>query len=172
MTIATLSRASLTLADAQALIFREARLLDAQDFKAWLELYTEDALYWMPAWRDDNTQTQDPDTELSLIYYRGRSNLKDRVTRLTSGLSPVSKILPRTVHIISNVELGGVEGDESIVHASFVTHAFDPRSDRISSHFGHYRHGLRQVEGEWRIASKIIRLANDLIPTVLDVNAI
>jgi 3-phenylpropionate/cinnamic acid dioxygenase small subunit len=42
----------------------------------------------------------------------------------------------------------------------------------VSSHFGHYRHALRNVDGQWRIASKIVRLANDLIPTVLDVNAI
>ncbi|MBT2189042.1 aromatic-ring-hydroxylating dioxygenase subunit beta [Sphingobium nicotianae] len=168
----TLERARLTLADAQALITREARLLDEQDFAGWLDLYTEDALYWMPAWRDDNSQTEDPDRELSLIYYRGRSNLRDRVTRLTSGLSPVSRTLPRVAHILSNVELGGMDGDEHVVFSSFVTHAYDPRSDRLSYHFGRYRHGLRQVDGEWRIASKIIRLANDLVPTVLDVNAI
>ena len=167
-----LDRVRLTLADAQAVITREARLLDEQDFTGWLALYTEDALYWMPAWRDDNTQTDDPDRELSLIFYRGRSNLRDRVTRLTSGLSPVSRTLPRVVHILGSVELAGIDGDESIVHSSFVTHAYDPRSDRLSHHFGRYRHGLRLVDGEWRIASKIIRLANDLVPTVLDVNAI
>ena len=167
-----LDRPGLTLADAQALLFREARLLDDQDFGGWLDLFTEDALYWMPAWRDDNRQTSDPDKELSLIYYRGRSNLRDRVTRLTSGLSPVSRLLPRVVHLISNVEILGFDGHDTLVGSSFVTHAFDPRSDRVSSHFGHYRHGLRAIDGEWRIASKIIRLANDLVPTVLDVNAI
>lgn len=168
----TLVRPGLTLADAQAMVFKEARLLDEQDFTAWLDLYAEDALFWMPAWRDDNSLTQDPDRELSLIYYRGRDNLRDRVTRMTSGLSPVSRILPRVTHVVSNVELGGEEDGESIVYSSFVTHAYDPRSDRLSYHFGRYRHGLRQIDGEWRIASKIIRLANDLVPTVLDVNAI
>ena len=29
-------------------LYQEARLLDNKQFKAWLELFTEDARYWMP----------------------------------------------------------------------------------------------------------------------------
>lgn len=163
---------TLSHAEAQALLFREARLLDDQDFRGWLDLFTEDALYWMPAWRDDNTLTQDPDRELSLIYYRGKDNLRDRVDRLTSGLSPVSKILPRVVHLIANVTVEASDAGEVTVRSSFATHAYAPRTDRISNHFGHYEHGFRNVDGTWLISRKVVRLANDLIPTVLDVNAI
>ena len=162
---------ALSLAGAQELLFREAHLLDARDFGGWLDLFTEDALYWMPAWRDDGTLTQDPDRELSLIYYRGKDNLRDRVDRLTSGLSPVSKILPRVVHLIGNVLLDG-EDEEPVVRSSFATHAYAPRSDRVTTHFGHYEHAFRYCDGKWLISRKVIRLANDLIPTVLDVNAI
>lgn len=163
---------ALSQPEAQELLFREARLLDDQDFAAWLELFTEDALYWMPAWRENNTLTEDPDRELSLIYYRGKDNLRDRVQRLTSGLSPVSKILPRVVHLVGNVMVVEAGDRHAIVKASFVTHAYAPRTDRVSTHFGHYEHGLERVDGAWRIGRKVIRLANDLIPTVLDVNAI
>jgi len=162
----------LSLADAQALLFREARLLDDQDFTAWLDLFTEDALYWMPAWRENNTLTEDPDRELSLIFYRGKDNLRDRIGRLSSGLSPVSKTLPRVVHLVANVLLEEASEGRATVKSSFVAHAYAPRTDRVTSHFGHYEHGFRQVEGRWLIGHKIIRLANDLIPTVLDVNAI
>jgi 3-phenylpropionate/cinnamic acid dioxygenase small subunit len=158
--------------EAQALIFREARLLDRQDFNAWLDLYTEDVLFWMPAWRDDGMQTEDPDRELSLIYYQGKDNLRDRVDRLTSGLSPVSKTLPRVTHLVSNVEIMDGDEDETRIMSAFVTHAYDPRTDQVRTHFGHYEHGLRRESDDWRIASKIVRLANDLIPTVLDINAI
>ena len=111
---------ALSLPDAEALLFREARLLDLQDFSGWLELYAEDVLFWMPAWREDNTLTEDPDQELSLIYYRGKDNLRDRVDRLTSGLSPVSRTLPRVVHLISNVEMVDDSEDEATVRSSFV----------------------------------------------------
>lgn len=163
---------TLTRAESEALIFHEARLLDERNFEAWLDLYAADAVYWIPAWRDDNTQTEDPDKELSLIYYRGRENLRDRVQRLTSGLSIASRVHPRVAHLISNVELGqGVDGEQT-AHSTFAVHTFDPRTDRTSCHFGHYVHRFRSIDGKWRIASKVVRLANDLIPTVLDVNTI
>jgi 3-phenylpropionate/cinnamic acid dioxygenase small subunit len=162
----------LTHAEAQEVIFREARFLDEQRFEEWLELYIDDAIYWMPAWKDERTLSSDPDTELSLVYYRGKDNLRDRVERLRSGLSPVSKILPRVVHSVTNVLVDEAGADSGTVFSSFVSHAYSPRTDRVAVHFGQYEHGLTRIDGEWRIARKVIRLANDLIPTVLDVNAI
>ena len=163
---------TLTRTESEALIFREARLLDERKFSAWLDLYVADAIYWMPAWRDDNTQTQDPDKEISLIYYRGRDNLRDRVDRLVSGLSPASRVHPRVAHLIGNVEVSESLDGEPVIHSTFTVHAYDPRADRTTCHFGHYEHRLRRTDDGWRIASKIVRLANDLIPTVLDVNTI
>jgi len=163
---------AITHGEAQDVIFREARLLDEQRFAEWLDLYVEDALYWMPAWKDEFTLSSDPETELSLVYYHGKDNLRDRVDRLQSGLSPVSRILPRVVHSVTNVMVDAADGDTATVFSSFVTHSFAPRTDRVATHFGQYEHGLTRVDGEWRIARKVIRLANDLIPTVLDVNAI
>ena len=76
----------LTRALAEELLYREAYLIDTQAFDAWLELFTDDVEFWMPAWRNETQTTQDPDRELSLIYYRGKRNLEDRVMRLTSSL--------------------------------------------------------------------------------------
>ena len=33
----------------QDILFREARLLDAQRWDEWLEMYCEDAVFWVPA---------------------------------------------------------------------------------------------------------------------------
>ncbi|MGH8695028.1 MAG: hypothetical protein ACREVS_00965, partial [Burkholderiales bacterium] len=33
----------------QAVLYREARLLDAGQFEEWLALYTPECLYWVPA---------------------------------------------------------------------------------------------------------------------------
>jgi len=55
--------------EAAALLYREALLLDRGDWDEWLQLFTDDAVFWMPAWRDELTPTADPDRELSLIYY-------------------------------------------------------------------------------------------------------
>ena len=58
---------ALTIAAAQDLLYREALLIDTQRFGEWLDLFTPDVEFWMPAWRDETTPTQDPDRELSLI---------------------------------------------------------------------------------------------------------
>lgn len=161
-----------TRTEAEDLLYREALLIDTQRFAEWLELFTPDVEFWMPAWRDESTTTEDPDRELSLIYYKGRRNLEDRVMRLTSGLSTASSPLPRVVHQVTNVLV--VEADEAAatVLAAFTCHRFDVRMDRTDCFFGRYEYQLVRQSGAWLIARKKITLLNDTIPTVVDINAI
>ena len=160
---------SLDPPDAAAFLFREALLLDRGDFDAWLDLYTEDCLFWMPAWRDDGTQTDDPDRELSLIFYRGRRNLQDRVQRIRSGVSVASKVMPRVSHMVGNVLTRAVDSSTMRVDSSFTVHVQDIRSRRSHAYFGRYEHELRQVGEAWKISQKIIRLMNDVVPTMVDI---
>ena len=153
---------------AEDLLYREARLLDERRFDDWLALYCENVVFWVPAWRDEVTPTSDPGSELSLIYYEGKSNLSDRVWRLQSGLSNASQIPARVVHVIGNVIVEPGAGDETVVLSAFTAHHHDPRRDRTHVFFGHYRHVFRREGEDWRIAAKTITLMNDCIPTVAD----
>jgi len=164
--------APLTRAEAEDLLFREALLIDTQRFAEWLELFTPDVEFWMPAWRDETTTTEDPDRELSLIYYKGRRNLEDRVMRLTSGLSTASSPLPRVVHQVTNVLVTRADDESADVSAAFACHRFDVRMNRTDCFFGRYEYALVPQDGAWRIARKKIVLLNDTIPTVVDINAI
>lgn len=157
---------------AEDLVYREALLIDSGRFKEWLDLYVEDAEFWMPAWRDETSLTQDPDRELSLIYYKGRRNLEDRVMRLSSGLSTASSPLPRVVHQVTNVLVTAASEQTMDVSAAFTCHRFDVRMNRADCFFGRYEYHLAQSEQRWRIARKKIILLNDTIPTVVDINAI
>ena len=55
-------------------LYREARYLDDRDWDAWLSLYAHDAEFWMPAWDDDDTLTEDPQTRnfADLVWQQGR----------------------------------------------------------------------------------------------------
>ncbi len=141
---------TLSQADAAALLYREALLLDRMDFDAWLELYTADCLFWMPAWRDDGTQTEDPDSELSLIYYRGRRNLEDRVQRIRSPLAISSKVMPRVSHMITNVLVEPVDDKHVKVNSSFTVNVLDVRTSRAHAYFGRYEHELRFEDARGR----------------------
>lgn len=157
---------------AEELLYREARLLDTGQFAEWLDMLAPDIEFWMPAWRDEVSMTEDPDRELSLVYYKGRRNLEDRVMRLTSGLSTASSPLPRVVHSLTNVMLDSCDHESAQVSSAFVNYRYDVRQARADCFFGRYEHVFALIGGAWRIARKKIVLLNDTIPTVLDINAI
>jgi benzoate/toluate 1,2-dioxygenase beta subunit len=163
-----MSASTMTRSEAEDILFLEARLLDEYRFDEWLALYHDDVVFWMPAWRDETNQTSDPEAELSLIYYRGKQNLTDRVWRLQSGLSNASVIPARVSHIISNVIVESVEPDHAVILSAFTAHHHDARSGRTHAYFGHYRHELVLGDGKWLIKAKTIKLMNDCIPTVAD----
>ena len=150
-------------------LFREGHHLDRRNWQAWLELYTEDAVFWLPAWRSEAELCASPDTDLSLIYYESRGGLADRVWRATSGLSVASTPLPRTTHAVSNVILREpATDDEAKLAATWTTQVYDPKSHRQQIFFGLYEHDLRREPQGWRISRKKIVLMNDRISTSLD----
>ncbi len=158
--------------EAAELLYREALLLDRGDFDGWLDLYTADCVFWIPAWRDDGTQTQDPERELSLIFYRGRRNLEDRIQRIRSGYSIASRVMPRVSHMIGNVLAEAVVDSRMRLDSSFIVNVHDVRTNRSHAYFGRYEHELRPENGAWKISRKVIRLMNDVVPTMLDVYGI
>jgi len=162
----------MTPGEAQAFLYREALLLDEGDYDAWLDLFTHDAVFWMPAWRNESEQTDDPDRELSLIYYQGRSNLEDRVKRIRSGLSVASKVRLRVMHAISNVMVTAQAQDTATVSSCFIVNLVDVRAGRTHAFFGRYEHELVETAEGWRISRKLIRLLNDVVPTLLDIYSI
>lgn len=163
---------AMTPDEAQAFLYREALLLDEGDYDAWLDLFTHDAVFWMPAWRNETEQTDDPDRELSLIYYQGRRNLEDRVKRIRSGLSVASKVRLRVMHAISNVMVTAQAPGTATVSSCFIVNLVDVRAGRTHAFFGRYEHELIATTEGWRISRKLIRLLNDVVPTLLDIYSI
>ena len=46
------------------------------------QFYAPEVEFWMPSWDDDDELTEDPQREISLIYYAHRGGLEDRVFRI------------------------------------------------------------------------------------------
>ncbi len=153
---------------AEEFLFREALLLDRRDWDAWLALYAEDAVFWMPAWKSEADQTDDPDRELSLIYHAGRARLEERVWRVRSGRSPASVPLLRTMHAICNIRTVAVASELAMLRSNWTVHHYDPKRKTQHVLFGFYEHELRRAGADWRIARKKIVLLNDRLPAVTD----
>ena len=148
-------------------LYHEARLLDDRQWDEWLALHAEDVEYWMPAWDDDDRLTEDPQSQISLIYYPNRNGLEDRVFRIKTERSGASMPEPRTCHAVQNVEVLDDRGDAVDVRYNF--HTLSHRYKATDEFFGTMFVTLRRVEGRLRIARKKIVLKNDYIRQVIDV---
>ncbi|WP_042778603.1 benzoate 1,2-dioxygenase small subunit [Sinorhizobium fredii] len=150
-----------------ALVYREARLLDDRVWDEWLTCYASDVTYWMPAWDDDDQLTEDPQSQISLIYYPDRDGLEDRVFRIKTERSGASTPEPRTSHNVTNVEVLAARGDEVDVRYNF--HTLNHRYKVTDHFFGTMFVTLRKSEDGLLISNKKIVLKNDYIRQVIDV---
>jgi len=148
-------------------LFQEARYLDDRQWDEWLACYTDDVTYWMPAWDDDDKLTENPQTEISLMFYADRGGLEDRVFRIRTERSSASMPEPRTSHNLTNVEVLAQRDNEVDVRYNFNT--LSHRYKVTDQFFGTVYLTLRKREDRLLISSKKIVLKNDYIRQVLDV---
>lgn len=158
----------LTLERVRAFLYREARLLDDRRFDEWIECYHPDAEFWMPAWDDNDELTDDPQSEISLIYYDNRGGIEDRVFRIKTDRSSATSLPePRTGHNITNVEMLAKDGDTVTVRFNWFTLYF--RYNTTDTYFGSSLYTIDLSGQQPVILKKKVVLKNDYIHHVVDV---
>jgi len=158
----------LLLEQVRAFLYREGRLLDERDFDAWLECYHPDSEFWMPAWDDADQLTEDPQSEISLIYYDNRGGIEDRVFRIKTDRSSATSLPePRTGHNITDVEIVSRDGDQLEVRFNWFTLYY--RYNTTDTYFGTSFYTLDVSGPSPVIRRKKVVLKNDYIRHVVDV---
>lgn len=146
-------------------LFKEARLLDSERWKEWLDLMTEDIHYWMPS--IENRRRAD---RLG-AYAAGRGayfddshlDLERRVARFMQPSAWAEDPPTRHVHVISNVEAYCSSlADEYIVHSVFVNYRSRGEADNDLL-LGRREDVLRVVDSELRIARRKIVITQSLL---------
>lgn len=159
---------SMTYDQIAMFLFAEARCLDDRDWDAWLEFYHKDCPFWMPAWDDFDQLTEDPQNEMSLIYYPDKSGIEDRVFRIKTDRSSATSLPePRTNHNISNIEVLSDKGGEISLRFNWVTQSF--RYGDTDTHWGTSFYTLDVSGGRPLISDKKVVLKNDHIHHVIDI---
>lgn len=156
-----------TIEQVQGFLYAEARALDDRDWDAWLAHYSPDVEFWMPAWKEDDTLTTDPQSQISLIYYPSRAGLEDRIFRIRTERSSASMPEPRTSHNISNLEI--LEQDGTTVKLRFNWVTLSHRYKATDTFFGTSFYTLDYSGAQPVIAAKKVVLKNDYIRHVIDV---
>jgi 3-phenylpropionate/cinnamic acid dioxygenase small subunit len=133
-------------------LYHEARLLDTQQFEAWLELFTDDATYWIPLERNQ----KDP-LETSSIIHDDRTLLDLRVKQARHPRAHARQPLARTVHQVGNVM---VEEGADEVKVSSTLQLVEFRNEKQRLYGALVEHRLRRVNGGFKIAHKRVDLVN------------
>jgi benzoate/toluate 1,2-dioxygenase beta subunit len=158
---------AITIQDIQAFLYREARLLDDEQWDEWLQCYDPEVRFWMPSWDDDGKLVEDPEREISLIFYPDRQGLEDRVFRIKTERSSATIPDTRTSHNVANVELEKVEGPVATVR--FNWHTLSHRYHTNYSYFGMSRYVIDFSGPQPKILDKYVVLKNDYISQVIDI---
>jgi 3-phenylpropionate/cinnamic acid dioxygenase small subunit len=136
-------------------VYHEAELLDSRRFDDWLDLFTDDCVYWLPQ-RDGDA----PDKSVSLVYDDRRS-MRGRVVRLKSGFAFSQDPPSRTCHLIGNVRTIAKDGAYEVRSSLLITEA---RRGEQRSYSGPMEHLLVATDAGLRIKKKVVALVNADLP--------
>jgi 3-phenylpropionate/cinnamic acid dioxygenase small subunit len=149
-----MSAAESLLQEVTQFVYREARLQDLHEYDDWESLWTDDAIYWIPA----NGEDIDPEREMSIIY-DNRSRISLRIKQLHTGKRHSQTPRSRLARVVSNIELLGQEGDDIRVGSNAMVFESNMRGETLWATRNEYV--LRRVGGALRMARKKVVLVNN-----------
>jgi benzoate/toluate 1,2-dioxygenase subunit beta len=134
-------------------LYHEARLLDTGQLEAWLELFTDDATYWVPL----EINQEDP-LETSSIIHDDRTLLELRVKQARHPRAHARLPLARTVHQVGNIVVVSQNASDTTVHSTLQLVEFRNEKQRVWGAL--VEHRLRRMNGSFKIAHKRVDLVN------------
>ncbi|WP_102027619.1 aromatic-ring-hydroxylating dioxygenase subunit beta [Salirhabdus sp. Marseille-P4669] len=149
-------------------LHQESYYLDHKQFKEWLELFTDDVDYRMPLREtvEGGLSAQTIATDSSYLE-ETKVSLKTRVNRLYTKSAWVENPTTRQRHFISNIIVEPTESpDEWKVKSYFLFKRSRASTHELEELFGERHDIIRNIDGEWKIASRIIYPDQTVITTM------
>jgi 3-phenylpropionate/cinnamic acid dioxygenase small subunit len=157
--------------EVQQFLHREAELLDERRYEEWLDLFTDDAHYFMPMRR--NVAHDEPEREFTREgadvnwFDEGKDTLTRRVQQIRTGIHWAEEPPSRLCHLVSNVQVltgtpTGPTPDEIAVKSRFLVYRnrVETETDIL---VGKREDVLRRVPGGWKIARRRIVLDQSVL---------
>ena len=136
-------------------IYAEARMLDEGRYDEWLELWLDDAHYWMPL----EYKQDDPHLTTSLLY-EDMFMLKLRVRRLKGARNYSQKPESRCNHVIQRPFVDLLDNEAGRYQTNTSMHYVETRLDDQILLALTATHDLTRVDSALRIAGKRVDLLN------------
>jgi 3-phenylpropionate/cinnamic acid dioxygenase small subunit len=141
--------------EVEQFLYRQAELLDTKRWSDFIELFTDDGIYWMPAAPEQKVPGRGP-----AIFCEDRDLMTVRMKRVTHPHAWSQAPDWGTSHLVSNVIIDKVRprSGELAVRSRF--HMMEFRRDAVRHFAGSYHHQLRRAGDGFRIALQRVDMVN------------
>ncbi len=119
--------------EVEQFLYRQSELLDTKQWQAWIDLFADDGVYWMPA--DPAHKHWDG---VPSIFAEDKNLMNVRMKRVLHPDAWSQRPLWGTNHVVSNVILESYDSSEIVVRSRF--HMLELRRDDVRHFAGAYRH--------------------------------
>jgi 3-phenylpropionate/cinnamic acid dioxygenase small subunit len=144
--------------EVEQLLYRQAELLDGKHWQAWIDLFDESGIYWMPVTPEQTDWEGSPS-----IFAEDKLMMEIRKGRVSHPNAWSQAPLWETNHLVSHVAIESVDGNEIRVRSRF--HMMELRRDQIRHFGGRYLHTLmRAVDGSLKIRLQRVDMFNSQAP--------
>jgi len=142
-------------------LYAEADLLDDRRYEAWLDLFTEDARYWMPMRRNvssEELETENTKETHEMSWFdENKGTLVKRVQQIRTGVHWAEEPFSRITHLVSNIRILDSTADEVRVKCRFIVYR-NRMVDEESLFVGKRIDTLRRSGRSFQIARREIYL--------------
>ena len=143
------------LHEIERFLYLEASYLDRPDLDRWIELYTDDGTYWMPAIPDQ----EDPEMHISL-FYDDRVLMEIRRRNFVHPAAASKDYDVRASHIISNIQVTEMDKKSGNCTVTSNFQCWLYYRGRQTPYAGTYRHELVRDGDSYKIKSKRVDIIN------------
>ncbi|MEK9678549.1 MAG: aromatic-ring-hydroxylating dioxygenase subunit beta [Rhodospirillaceae bacterium] len=141
--------------EVEQFLFRQAEILDQRQWDDWLDLFTPDGIYWMPADPEQETGERQPN-----IFYEDHYLMDMRIRRVEHPYAHSQKAGHRTSHVVSNVMVQSEDESTGDVVVTSRFHMIEYRLEEQRFFGGKYTHTLKKTDDGYKIQLQRVDLAN------------
>ena len=144
----------------------EAELLDERRLDEWLELLHEDIRYWMPI--AQNVRYDELEREYTKAgseanwFDEGKDILRKRVQQIVGGDHWAEEPRSRTTHLVGNVRVESVEGEDITAKSRFIVCANRLEHD-VELFVGKRIDVLRREDGRLKVLKRTVYLDQSVL---------
>jgi 3-phenylpropionate/cinnamic acid dioxygenase small subunit len=144
--------------EVEQLLYLQAEILDGKHWQAFIDLFADDGVYWMPVTPEQTEWEGSPS-----IFAEDKLMMEIRKGRVSHPNAWSQAPMWETNHVVSHVAIESASGGVIQVRSRF--HMMELRRDDVRHFGGSYRHTLvRDATGALRIRLQRVDLFNSQAP--------